>query len=182
MGGGGGHAPHDVPDWKIYKAEGIPQLDRLQRRLGALGLKDPWISGATIGKQIMNAADKGPMSGDVTPNGVLFESDMMLTDDQNVPMKRLEKYTRPLPIGKNLLASNSEKQPVTINNMRMTIFSEDGCWSNVGVIYDEHNMISLLAKSAERKQPFFTRLGTRSGSTNEHSRPDRDEYISIIEE
>ncbi|XP_055870276.1 NADH dehydrogenase [ubiquinone] 1 beta subcomplex subunit 3-like [Biomphalaria glabrata] len=43
MGGGGGHAPHEVPDWKIYKAEGIPELDRLQKRLGALGLKDPWI-------------------------------------------------------------------------------------------------------------------------------------------
>jgi len=41
MGGGG--APHEVPDWKIYKAEGIPELDLLQKRLGALGLKDPWI-------------------------------------------------------------------------------------------------------------------------------------------
>lgn len=42
MGGGGG-APHEVPDWRTYKAEGIPELDRLQRRLGALGLRDPWI-------------------------------------------------------------------------------------------------------------------------------------------
>ncbi|XP_005097089.1 NADH dehydrogenase [ubiquinone] 1 beta subcomplex subunit 3 [Aplysia californica] len=43
MGGGGGGAPHEIPDWRIYKAEGIPELDRLQKRLGALGLKDPWI-------------------------------------------------------------------------------------------------------------------------------------------
>ncbi|CAL1532044.1 unnamed protein product [Lymnaea stagnalis] len=43
MGGGGGGAPHSVPDWKIYKADGIPQLERLQNRLSALGLKDPWI-------------------------------------------------------------------------------------------------------------------------------------------
>jgi len=47
MGGGGDHsahsAPHSVPDWKSYKAEGIPELDRLQRRLGTLGLRDPWI-------------------------------------------------------------------------------------------------------------------------------------------
>lgn len=44
MGGGGEHgAPHQVPDWKIYKVEGIPELEHLQRRLGTLGLKDPWI-------------------------------------------------------------------------------------------------------------------------------------------
>jgi NADH dehydrogenase (ubiquinone) 1 beta subcomplex subunit 3 len=43
MGGGGHGTPHEIPDWKSYKAEGIPELDRLQRRLGALGLRDPWV-------------------------------------------------------------------------------------------------------------------------------------------
>lgn len=43
MGGGGGHAPHEVPDWRTFKAEGIPELDRLQKRLAARGLRDPWI-------------------------------------------------------------------------------------------------------------------------------------------
>ncbi|RUS70754.1 hypothetical protein EGW08_021486 [Elysia chlorotica] len=42
MGGGPG-PPHGVPDWKTYKAEGVPELDRLQKRLAAVGLRDPWI-------------------------------------------------------------------------------------------------------------------------------------------
>ncbi|BFZ15694.1 hypothetical protein BsWGS_18733 [Bradybaena similaris] len=43
MGGGGHELPHEIPDWKSYKVDGIPELEQLQRRLGALGLKDPWI-------------------------------------------------------------------------------------------------------------------------------------------
>ncbi|GFO32548.1 NADP dehydrogenase [ubiquinone] 1 beta subcomplex subunit 3 [Plakobranchus ocellatus] len=43
MGGNGHGAPHEVPDWRIYKAEGVPELERLQKRLGAVGLRDPWI-------------------------------------------------------------------------------------------------------------------------------------------
>ena len=41
MGGGG--VPFEIPDWKKYKVEGVPELEKLQRRLAAEGLKDPWI-------------------------------------------------------------------------------------------------------------------------------------------
>jgi len=40
MGGGDKFA---VPDWKQYKIDGIPDLENVQKRLAAHGLKDPWI-------------------------------------------------------------------------------------------------------------------------------------------
>lgn len=43
-GHGHGHGEKfQVPDWKSYKVEGIPELEELQRMLSARGLKDPWI-------------------------------------------------------------------------------------------------------------------------------------------
>uniref|UniRef100_A0A0B6XZZ4 NADH dehydrogenase [ubiquinone] 1 beta subcomplex subunit 3 n=1 Tax=Arion vulgaris TaxID=1028688 RepID=A0A0B6XZZ4_9EUPU len=62
MGGGGhgdhGGAPYKVPDWKSYKAEGIPDLDRLQRRLGVLGLRDPWIRNEVWRFQTVNGGHR----------------------------------------------------------------------------------------------------------------------------
>lgn len=33
----------EVPDWRQYKVEGVPELERLQRLLANHNLKDPWI-------------------------------------------------------------------------------------------------------------------------------------------
>jgi len=36
--------PYKVPDWKIYQVgKHTPELEQVQRMLGSLGLKDPWI-------------------------------------------------------------------------------------------------------------------------------------------
>ena len=44
---GGGHHHHErlqIPDWKIYQVgDHTPNLQQLQQRLAAKGLKDPWI-------------------------------------------------------------------------------------------------------------------------------------------
>lgn len=39
----GGGQKINIPDWKIYRPEGIPELEALQKMLAARGLKDPWI-------------------------------------------------------------------------------------------------------------------------------------------
>jgi hypothetical protein len=39
----GGDKPPPVPDYKMYKVEGIPRLEEVQRLLKARGLKDPWL-------------------------------------------------------------------------------------------------------------------------------------------
>ncbi len=31
------------PDWKKFKVENAPELVKIQNRLAALGLKDPWL-------------------------------------------------------------------------------------------------------------------------------------------
>jgi len=46
MGGdhGHGHGPGmKIPDYKIYKWEGIPELEAVNRALAQRGLKDPWM-------------------------------------------------------------------------------------------------------------------------------------------
>ena len=35
--------PFKSPDWRIYKVENAPELQRVQNRLAALGLRDPWL-------------------------------------------------------------------------------------------------------------------------------------------
>ncbi|GAB6024174.1 NADH dehydrogenase (ubiquinone) 1 beta subcomplex [Chamberlinius hualienensis] len=43
-GHGHGHEkPYEIPDWKIYKVEDVPQLVTLQNLLAQKGLKDPWL-------------------------------------------------------------------------------------------------------------------------------------------
>ena len=32
-----------VPDWRIYKIEGIQELEYIRDTLAAKGLKDPWL-------------------------------------------------------------------------------------------------------------------------------------------
>ena len=32
-----------APDWKFFKVENAPELVKVQNRLAALGLKDPWL-------------------------------------------------------------------------------------------------------------------------------------------
>lgn len=39
---GGGHLPK-IPSYRIYKWERIPELVKVQERLNAHGLKDPWL-------------------------------------------------------------------------------------------------------------------------------------------
>ncbi|KAK6165251.1 hypothetical protein SNE40_022211 [Patella caerulea] len=34
---------YEIPDWKTYKWQGIPELEEYQRLLAREGLKDPWI-------------------------------------------------------------------------------------------------------------------------------------------
>ncbi|CAH1992320.1 unnamed protein product [Acanthoscelides obtectus] len=48
MGGHGGHGhgheePFQVPDYRIYKVEDVPELMATKRALQSLGLKDPWL-------------------------------------------------------------------------------------------------------------------------------------------
>lgn len=40
---GGHHGPPEVPDYRIYKVEGVRQLERTKRMLAQHGLKDPWL-------------------------------------------------------------------------------------------------------------------------------------------
>lgn len=43
---GGGHDHHhkvEIPDYRIYKVEDVPELVRVQKNLAKLGLKDPWL-------------------------------------------------------------------------------------------------------------------------------------------
>jgi hypothetical protein len=32
-----------APDWRKFKVENAPELQNVQNRLAALGLKDPWL-------------------------------------------------------------------------------------------------------------------------------------------
>ncbi|KFM60450.1 hypothetical protein X975_15293, partial [Stegodyphus mimosarum] len=41
--GGGHHGPPEVPDYRIYKVEDIPQLMKTKRMLAQHGLSDPWL-------------------------------------------------------------------------------------------------------------------------------------------
>jgi len=42
--GGGGPLPYKVPHWTKYKVgDHTPELQALEKKLAALGLKDPWI-------------------------------------------------------------------------------------------------------------------------------------------
>ncbi|KAL8585317.1 hypothetical protein ACOMHN_036753 [Nucella lapillus] len=57
------HEKFKVPDWKTYKVDGIPNLEKTQRLLAARQLKDPWIrnevwrfSKENYGGQYRNAA------------------------------------------------------------------------------------------------------------------------------
>lgn len=43
MGGGSHGKPYEIPDWRIYKVEDVPELARTQRMLAQKGLKDPWL-------------------------------------------------------------------------------------------------------------------------------------------
>jgi len=44
MGGGHHHERLQIPDWKIYQVgDHTPNLQKIQHRLAARGLKDPWI-------------------------------------------------------------------------------------------------------------------------------------------
>merc|ERR1712066_808599 len=41
---GGGATPYKIPHWSKYKvSDRTPELQEVERRLAALGLKDPWI-------------------------------------------------------------------------------------------------------------------------------------------
>ncbi|KAH3751933.1 NADH dehydrogenase [ubiquinone] 1 beta subcomplex subunit 3-like [Dreissena polymorpha] len=42
MGGGGHHFKINIPDYKKYKVEDVPELVKLQKDLAKRGLKDPW--------------------------------------------------------------------------------------------------------------------------------------------
>ncbi|XP_076458423.1 NADH dehydrogenase [ubiquinone] 1 beta subcomplex subunit 3-like [Babylonia areolata] len=39
----GGGEKFQVPDWRSYKIDGIPELEQTQRMLASRGLKDPWL-------------------------------------------------------------------------------------------------------------------------------------------
>ncbi|CAB3364277.1 Hypothetical predicted protein [Cloeon dipterum] len=47
MGGDGhghGHGPpYKIPDYRIYKVDGVPELMRVKTALAAKGLRDPWL-------------------------------------------------------------------------------------------------------------------------------------------
>lgn len=36
-------AKFECPDWRIYKVENAPDLLKVQERLAAMGIKDPWL-------------------------------------------------------------------------------------------------------------------------------------------
>jgi hypothetical protein len=38
----GHHAPYKVPDYTIYKTEGVKEIEEVARALQRRGLKDPW--------------------------------------------------------------------------------------------------------------------------------------------
>lgn len=40
---GGHHGPPEVPYYRIFKVEGVRQLERTKRMLAQHGLKDPWL-------------------------------------------------------------------------------------------------------------------------------------------
>ncbi|XP_052813628.1 NADH dehydrogenase [ubiquinone] 1 beta subcomplex subunit 3-like [Mya arenaria] len=39
----GGGTKMNIPDYKIYKVEDVPELKRFQERMAKEGLKDPWL-------------------------------------------------------------------------------------------------------------------------------------------
>ncbi|RZF43320.1 hypothetical protein LSTR_LSTR001581 [Laodelphax striatellus] len=39
----GGHSKIEIPDWKSYKVEDVPELMRVKEALAKKGLKDPWL-------------------------------------------------------------------------------------------------------------------------------------------
>ena len=39
---GGGEIPK-IPDYKVFKVDGLKELEWVQRSLAAKGLKDPWL-------------------------------------------------------------------------------------------------------------------------------------------
>lgn len=41
--GHGHHEPYKIPDYRIYKVEDVPELVKVQKALGAQGLRDPWL-------------------------------------------------------------------------------------------------------------------------------------------
>ena len=41
--GGGGKIPYTVPDYKIYKIDGLKELEWTRDALAEKGLKDPWL-------------------------------------------------------------------------------------------------------------------------------------------
>ncbi|KAG8232846.1 hypothetical protein J437_LFUL012650 [Ladona fulva] len=41
--GHGHHKPYEIPDYKIYKVEDVPELNSLQQTLAKRGLRDPWL-------------------------------------------------------------------------------------------------------------------------------------------
>ncbi|XP_067138661.1 NADH dehydrogenase [ubiquinone] 1 beta subcomplex subunit 3 [Centruroides vittatus] len=43
MGGGHGGKPYEIPDWRIYKVEDVPELLQVKKALHSIGLKDPWL-------------------------------------------------------------------------------------------------------------------------------------------
>ncbi|XP_074662224.1 NADH dehydrogenase [ubiquinone] 1 beta subcomplex subunit 3-like [Tubulanus polymorphus] len=43
MGSGSGHNEFKIPDWRMYKIDGIKELEDVQNLLATKGLKDPWI-------------------------------------------------------------------------------------------------------------------------------------------
>merc|ERR1711976_800977 len=40
---GGGEMPYKIPDYKIYKIDGIKELEWTRDKLAEKGLKDPWL-------------------------------------------------------------------------------------------------------------------------------------------
>lgn len=41
--GGGGHSEIKIPDYRIYKIDGIKELEWVRDELAKKGLKDPWL-------------------------------------------------------------------------------------------------------------------------------------------
>ena len=49
------HEPFDVPDYRVFHADGVPQLEELRSKLAAEGLRDYWIRYSTHAFCTVNA-------------------------------------------------------------------------------------------------------------------------------
>ncbi|KAH9498106.1 Blastula protease 10 [Bulinus truncatus] len=182
------------------------------------------VGGTTIDARTINAAANrdGSVSGDVTPNRVLHELDMMLTADQYYAIKdELKKSKSPKSNHRNkrkainsmtslwpnkvvpynitdgiFTYSETEKIYEAMDEWRnltciqfrdatdddvqfVRIISDDGCWSSIGHLTEGKNKLSL-GKGCRSKDIILHEIGHTIGFYHEHSRPDRDDYVSVL--